>query len=155
MFYSWGDGREDMSEVDTVEVDGLECRLIKFYGKERVFYKVLGEWHRSTKSVRVIEAAFKARENGRLKAAANKTLSRKKYESRKLKACRRTGQKILDALAKAGKPLTITEIMFKTRRNRKAIDNAKARLGPGLVRRAKSRICEISERRCMTWELVA
>jgi len=82
-----------MSEVETVEVDGLECRLIKFYGEKRVFHKILGEWKRSTKSVWVIEAAFKAKKRAKLKAAANKTLSRKKYESRKLKACRRTGQK--------------------------------------------------------------
>jgi len=144
-----------MSEVETVEVDGLECRIIKFYGEKRVFYKLLGEWHRSTKSVRLIEAAFKARKRGKLKAAAQKALSRKKYESRQLRASRRTGEKLLAALVEAGKPLTIAELMFKTQRNTKAISNAKARLGPDVIRRAKSRICEISERRCMTWELVA
>ncbi len=144
-----------MSEIETVEVDGLECRIIKFYGENRVFYKVLGEWHRSTKSVRVIEAAFNARKRGKFKAAAQKALSRKKYESRQLRASRRTGEKLLAALVEAGKPLTIAELMFKTQRNTKAISNAKARLGPDVIRRAKSRICEISERRCMTWELVA
>ena len=144
-----------MSEVETIEVDGLECRIIKFYGENRVFYKVLGEWHRSTKSVLLIEAAFNARKRGKLKAAAQKALSRKKYESRQLRASRRTGEKLLAALVEAGKPLTIAELMFKTQRNTKAISNAKARLGPDVIRRAKSRICEVSERRCMTWELVA
>ncbi len=144
-----------MSEVETVEVDGLECRIIKFYGENRVFYKVLGEWHRSTKSVRLIEAAFKAKKRGKLKAAAQKALSRKKYESRQLKACKGTGKKVLDALAKSAKPLTVAELMFKTQRTKKAIYEAKARLGSDVIKRAKSRICEISERRCMTWELVA
>ena len=144
-----------MSEVETVEVDGLECKIIKFYGKKLTFYKILGEWKRSGKSVRVVEAAFKARKNEKLKAAERKALSRKKYDSRKLKASEKTGQKLLTALAESEKPLTIAELMFKTRLTKKAIYNAKARLGSDVIKRAKSRMCDVSERQCMTWELAA
>jgi len=144
-----------MSEVETVEVDGLECRIIKFYGQKLTFYKVNGVWHRSTKSVRRVEAALNDKDNDKLPANVRKTLSRKKHGP-KLKHKKTTKDIVLGILQTAIKAMTDAEIASNTSLAVRTIYHARRVLcGEGKIRIAGARLSEATSRKSRTWELVA